>query len=161
MLFLDLFFHFIIVFLIVFNLQEVLLENVENLAPSHSVDSFDGNDVPINGVLPNVGHDVSIVWKDPLDGALIQDLLDGHSFFGVMSHVTIVDTVLTQQVSISIGSIVPVLSSRMKIYDHEFFDHMFDLELLKFRVDLERIYGQQPLDLVNVNKTFKNVFSNL
>jgi hypothetical protein len=60
-LFLDLFFHFIIVFLIVFNLQEVLLENVENLAPSHSVDSFDGNDVPINGVLPNVGHDVSIV----------------------------------------------------------------------------------------------------
>jgi hypothetical protein len=92
---------------------------------------------------------------------LIQDLLDGHSFFGVMSHLTIVDTVLTQQVSISIGSIVPVLSSRMKIYDDEFFDHMFDLELLKFRVDLERIYGQQPLDLVNVNKTFKNVFSNL
>jgi hypothetical protein len=37
-------------------LQKVLFENVENLAPSQFVDVFDGNDVPINGVLWNVGH---------------------------------------------------------------------------------------------------------
>jgi len=49
----------------------------------------------------------------------------------------------------------------MKIYDDEFFNHMFDLELLNFRANLERIYGQQPLELVNVNTTFGFVFNNL
>jgi len=60
---------------------EVLLENVENLAPTHSIDAFDGNDGLVDGVLLNVGHNVSIARKDPLDGALIQDLFDGLSFF--------------------------------------------------------------------------------
>jgi hypothetical protein len=32
---------------------------------------------------------------------------------------------------------------------------------LKFKVDLERIYGWQPLELVNVNTTLGNVFNNL
>jgi hypothetical protein len=76
-------------------LQEVFLENDENLAPFHFVGVFDGNDVLVNGVLLNVGHDVLVVRKDPLDGALIQELLDG-PFFGVVSHVIVVDTVLTQ-----------------------------------------------------------------
>jgi len=70
-------------------LQEVLLENVENLAPFHFVDVFDGSDVPINSVLLNVGHNVFVVRKDPLDGAFTQDLL------GVVSHVIVVDIVLT------------------------------------------------------------------
>jgi hypothetical protein len=37
---------------------------------------------------------------------------------------------------------------------------MFDLEFLKFKANLERIYGQQPLEPVNVNAIFKNVLSN-
>jgi hypothetical protein len=41
-------------------LQKFLLEIVENLAPFHYVYAFDGNNVPVNGVLPNGGHDVSI-----------------------------------------------------------------------------------------------------
>jgi hypothetical protein len=41
-------------------LQEVLLEIVENLAPFHYVDVFDGNNVHVDGVLPNDGHDVSV-----------------------------------------------------------------------------------------------------
>ncbi len=77
-------------------MQEVLFENVENLAPFHFVDDFDGNDVHVNGVLLNVGHVVFVVRKDPLDGALTQYLLDGFSFFGVVSHVIVVDIVLTQ-----------------------------------------------------------------
>ncbi len=44
----------------------------------------------------NVSHNVFIVWKDPLDGALIQDILDSPSFFGVVSYVIVVHTVLTQ-----------------------------------------------------------------
>jgi hypothetical protein len=71
-------------------LQEVFLQNVENVVPFHFVDVFDGNDV-----LLNVGHDV-FVQKDPLDGALTQDLLDGPPFFGVVSHVIVLDIVLTQ-----------------------------------------------------------------
>jgi hypothetical protein len=39
------------------------------LVPSHFVDAFDGNDVLVNGVLPNVAHNVSTTQKDPLDGA--------------------------------------------------------------------------------------------
>jgi hypothetical protein len=31
-------------------LQEVLFENVDNMAPYHFVDVFDGNDVLVNGV---------------------------------------------------------------------------------------------------------------
>ncbi len=54
------------------------------------MDVFHGNDVPVNGVLLNVGHNV-FVQKDPLDGALTQDLLDG-PFFGVVSHVIVVLT---------------------------------------------------------------------
>jgi hypothetical protein len=38
---------------------------------------------------------------------------------------------------------------------------MFNLELSKFRVDLERIYGRKPLEPINVNIASKNVFSNL
>jgi hypothetical protein len=67
------------------------------LAPFHFIDVFDRNDVPINGVLLNVGHDVFVVRKDFLDGALTQDLLCGPSFFGVVSHVIVLDTVLTQR----------------------------------------------------------------
>jgi hypothetical protein len=74
----------------------VFLQNVDNVVPFHFVDVFDGNDVTINGVLLNVGHDVFVVPKDPLDGALTQDLLDGPSFFGVASHVIVVDIVLTE-----------------------------------------------------------------
>jgi len=74
----------------------VFFQNVDNVVSFHFVDVFDGNDVTINGVLLNVGHDVFGVRKDPLDGALIQDLLDGPSFFGVASHVIVVDIVLTQ-----------------------------------------------------------------
>ncbi len=77
-------------------MQEVLFENVENLAPFHFVDVFDGNDAHVNGVVLNVGYDVFVVRKDLLDGALTQDLLDGPSFFGVVSHVIVVDIVLTQ-----------------------------------------------------------------
>jgi hypothetical protein len=77
-------------------LQEVLFENVDNFAPFHFVDVFDGNDVPVNGVLLNVGHDVFVVRKDFFDGALIQELLDGPSFFGLVSHVIVVDIVFTQ-----------------------------------------------------------------
>ncbi len=83
-------------FSIVLIFLKVLFENVENLAPFHSIDAFDGNDVLVNGVLLNVGHDVFVVRKDPLDGALTQDLLDGPSFFRVVSNVIVVDTVLTQ-----------------------------------------------------------------
>ncbi len=72
-------------------MQEVVFENVENLSPSHYVDVFDGNDVPINGVLLNVGHDVSNIWNDPLDGALIEDLLDG-PFFWVLCHMLLLLT---------------------------------------------------------------------
>ncbi len=75
-----LFSSFFLIFFVFFWLQEVL-ENVENLVPSHFVDAFDGNDVPFNGVLENVGHDFSVTQKDPLDGALTQDLLDGPLFF--------------------------------------------------------------------------------
>ncbi len=74
----------------------VFFQNVDNVVPFHFVDVFDGNDVTINGVLLNVGHDVFVVWKDPLDGALTQDLFDGPPFFGVVSHVIVVDIVLTQ-----------------------------------------------------------------
>jgi len=89
-----------------------------------------------------------------------KDLLYGF-FLGAMSHVIAFDVVFTQQVLVSHASVVPVLSSPVKIYDDEFFNHMFDLELLKFRVDLERIYGQQPLEPINVKTTFGNVFNNL
>jgi len=92
---------------------------------------------------------------------LPQYLLDGPSFFGVVSHVTAVDSVLTQQVLVFIGFDVLVLNSHVKIYDNEFLNRMFDLELPKFRADLERIYGRQPLELINVNTTSMNVFSNL
>jgi hypothetical protein len=43
------------------------------LTPFHYIDVFDGNDVHVNGVLLNVGHNVFVVWKDPLDGVLTQD----------------------------------------------------------------------------------------
>jgi len=72
------------------------LQDVDNVVPFHFVNVFDGNDVTINGVLLNVGHNVFVVRKDPLDGALIQDLLNGPSFFGVVSHVIVVNIVLTQ-----------------------------------------------------------------
>ncbi len=111
------------------------------MAPTHSIDAFDGYDALVDGVLLNVGHDVFIVQKDPLDGALTQDLLDGLSFFGVVSHVTTIDIVLTQQVLIYIGYIVMFLNFPMKIYDNQFFNHMFDFELPKFRADFERIHG--------------------
>ncbi len=62
-------------------MQEVLLENVENLAPSQFIDVFDENHILVNGVLLNVGHVVCIVRKDPLDGALTQDLFDGPFFW--------------------------------------------------------------------------------
>jgi hypothetical protein len=75
----------------------------------------------------------------------------------VVSHVINVDIILTQQVSFSTCSIISVLSSFVKIYDNEFFSCMFDLEFLKFIVDLERIYGQQSLEHVNVNTTSNNV----
>jgi hypothetical protein len=42
-------------------LQDVLFEIVENLAPSHYVDAFNGNDVLINGVIPNGGHEVFVI----------------------------------------------------------------------------------------------------
>jgi hypothetical protein len=70
-------------------LQEFLFGNAKNLAPFHFVDVFDGN-VHVNGVLLNVGHDVSTIQKDPLDGALIQDLLDG--FFLVLCHMLLLLT---------------------------------------------------------------------
>ncbi len=54
------------------------------MAPFHFVDVFDGNDVHVNGVLLNGGHDFFVVRKDPLDGALTEDLLDDPSFFGVV-----------------------------------------------------------------------------
>ncbi len=47
-------------------------------------------------VLLNVGHNVFVVWKDPFDSASIQDVLDGPSFFGVVSYVIVVDTILPQ-----------------------------------------------------------------
>jgi hypothetical protein len=128
-----------IVFLIIFYFVEVLLENVENLAPTHSIDAFDGNDVLVDYVLLNVGHDVSIARRDPLDGALTQDY--GLFFFGVVSHATTIDIVLTQQVLIFIGYVVMFLNFPMKIYDYQFFNHMFDFELPKFRADFERIHG--------------------
>ncbi len=78
-----------------------------------------------------------------------------------MSHVIVVDTIFTQEVSISTDFVVLILSSPMKIYDDEFFKCMFDLELLKFKTDLERIYGQQPLEPINVNNTSGNVFIDL
>jgi hypothetical protein len=78
-----------------------------------------------------------------------------------VSHVIVVDIVFTQEVSVFTGFVVLVLSSHVKIYDNEFFNCMFDLELLKFRTDLGRIYGQQPLEPINVKIAFKNVFSNL
>jgi len=49
----------------------------------------------------------------------------------------------------------------MKIYDKKSFNCMFDLELLKLKADLEKMYGLQPLELVNVNTTSRNVFNNL
>jgi len=39
----------------------VLFGNVENLAPFHFVNVFYENDVPVNGVLLNVGHNVFVV----------------------------------------------------------------------------------------------------
>jgi len=66
------------------------------VVPFHFVNVFDENDVTINGVLLNVGHNVCVVQKDPFDCALTQDLLDGLSFFGVASHVIVVDIGLTQ-----------------------------------------------------------------
>jgi hypothetical protein len=86
------------------------------LAPTHSIDAFDGNDVLVDYVLLNVGHDVSIAQKDPLDGALTQDY--GLFFFGVVSHATTIDIVLTQQVLIFIGYVVMFLNFPMKIYDN-------------------------------------------
>ncbi len=86
-------------------MQEFLFENAKNLAPFHFVDVFDGN-VHVNGVLLNVGHDVSTIQKDPLDGALIQDLLDG--FFGVVSHIIVDGIVFTQEGSVFIGFVVLV-----------------------------------------------------
>ncbi len=67
---------------------------------------------------------------------------------------------LHKQVSVSTCFVVPVLSYPMKIYDKKSLNCMFDLELLKFKADLERIYGWQPHKLVNVNTTSNNVFSN-
>jgi hypothetical protein len=78
-----------------------------------------------------------------------------------VSHVTVVDTIFTQEVSVSTDFVVLILSSPMKIYDDEFLNCMFDLELLKFRTDLERIYGQQPLEPINVTNTSGNVFIDL
>jgi hypothetical protein len=89
------------------------------------------------------------------------NLLDDPFCFGVVSHITVVNTVLTRQVSISTCFIVLVLSSLVKIYDDEFFNHMFDLELPKFWTDLERIYGRQPFELINVNINSRTVFNNL
>ncbi len=107
----------------------------------HFVDAFDANDVPVNGVLLNVGHDVFDVRKDPLDGALTQDLFDDPSFNGVVSQVAAIDTVLTQTNFHFHWFYCLVLSSSLEIYDDEFFNRIFVLELLKFKVDLERIYG--------------------
>jgi hypothetical protein len=92
---------------------------------------------------------------------LIQDLLDGPSFFCVVSHITTINIVVAQQVLVSTGFVVLVLSSFVKMYDSEFFNCMFDLELPKFIMDLERIYGRQPLKLININIASGNVFSNL
>jgi hypothetical protein len=80
-------YHYFFNFLI---LQKVLFENVENLAPSHFVDVFDGNDVPVNGVLWNVGHEAFATHKDPLDGALTQIYL--MVFFLVLCHMLLLLT---------------------------------------------------------------------
>jgi len=48
---------------------------------------------------------------------------------------------LHKQGSVSTGFVVSVLSYPVKIYDDKFFNRMFDIELPKFRADLERIYG--------------------
>jgi len=62
--------------------------------------------------------------------------------FLVLWHMLLLLTLsLHKQVLVSIGSVVSVLSSPVKIYDNKFFNGMFDVELPKFRTDLERIYG--------------------
>jgi len=93
----------------------VFFQNVDNVVPFHFVDVFDGNDVTINGVILNVGRDVFVVRKDPLDGALTQDLLDGPSFL-VLRHMLLFLTLsLHKQVLVSTSSVVLVLNYPMKI----------------------------------------------
>jgi len=48
---------------------------------------------------------------------------------------------LHKQISVFTSSVVPVLSSFVKIYDDKFFNHVFDPEVPKFRVALKRICG--------------------
>jgi len=82
--------------------------------------------------------------------------------FLVLCHMLLLLTLSShKQISVFTSSVVPVLSYFVKIYDDKFFNHMFDPELPKFRAALEMIYGWQPLELVNVNTTFENVFNNL
>jgi hypothetical protein len=54
-------------------------------------------------------------------------ILDDRSFFGVVSHVIAIDTILTQ-VLVFIDYVVLVYYYLVKIYDNEFFNHMFGLE---------------------------------
>ncbi len=82
--------------------------------------------------------------------------------FLVLCHMLLLLTLsLHKQVSVSNSYVVLVLNYFAKVYDDKFFNRMFDLELSKLKADLERIYGWQPLELVNVNTTSRNVFNNL
>jgi len=60
--------------------------------------------------------------------------------FLVLRHMLLLLTLaLHKQVLVSTGSVVLVLNYLMKIYDKKSFNCMFDLELQKFKVDLEKM----------------------
>ncbi len=82
-------------------------------------------------------------------------------FFGVVSYVIVVDTVFTQTSFDFYWFYCPSFKFSHQDLWRQVFNRMFDLEFPKFRTNLERIYGWQPLELVNVNTTFENVFNNL
>jgi len=62
--------------------------------------------------------------------------------FLVLCHMLLLLTLsLHKQILVFTSSVVPGLSSFVKIYDGNFFNHMFDPELPKFRAALWWIYG--------------------
>lgn len=79
--------------------------------------------------------------------------------FVVMLKLVIIDNVSSHEVPIVV---VPMLKdSPKKIYDAQFWNEIFDVELPKYINQLKDIFGWQPLEVVNANITSKNVFNNL